>query len=121
MGGAIVNTVLVMIVVGASGAFSWLLTSAGVSSLLGKAISAIAGNKYIFLLVANLIFIFIGMFIESVAGILIVTPILLPIATHWGGPGPLWDYNGSKSGAGPYDTASRRKPIYRSSHCGDSF
>ena len=84
MGGAIVNTVLVMIVVGASGAFSWLLTSAGVSSLLGKAISAIAGNKYIFLLVANLIFIFIGMFIESVAGILIVTPILLPIATSLG-------------------------------------
>ena len=84
MGGAIVNTVLVMIVVGASGAFSWILTSAGVSSLLGKAISAIAGNKYIFLLVANLIFIFIGMFIESVAGILIVTPILLPIATSLG-------------------------------------
>lgn len=60
MGGAIVNTVLVMIVVGASGAFSWLLTSAGVSSLLGKAISAIAGNKYIFLLVANLIFILLA-------------------------------------------------------------
>ena len=76
MGGAIVNTVLVMIVVGASGAFSWLLTSSGVSS--------IASNKYIFLLVANLIFIFIGMFIESVAGILIVTPILLPIATSLG-------------------------------------
>ena len=57
------------------------------------------------------------MFIESVAGILIVTPILLPIATSWGGPGPLWDYNGSKSGAGSYDTASRGKPIYCSSHC----
>ena len=84
MGGAIVNTVLVMIVVGASGAFSWLLTSSGVSSLLGKGISSIASNKYIFLLVANLIFIFIGMFIESVAGILIVTPILLPIATSLG-------------------------------------
>ena len=55
-----------------------------IGNILGKAISAIAGNKYIFLLVANLIFIFIGMFIESVAGILIVTPILLPIATSLG-------------------------------------
>ena len=68
MGGAIVNTVLVMIVVGASGAFSWLLTSAGVSSLLGEVIGSVSTNKYIFLLIANLIFIFI----------------LLPIATSLG-------------------------------------
>lgn len=84
LGGTITNTVLVMFIVGASGAFSWLLTLGGVSSLVGKAVLSIATNKYVFLLLSNLIFIFIGCFIESCAGILIVTPILAPIAMGLG-------------------------------------
>lgn len=84
LGGAVTNTVLVLIIVSASGAFSWLLTANGVSSLLGNAIGGIANNKYLFLLVCNIIFLVIGCFIESVAGILIVTPILLPQAVALG-------------------------------------
>ena len=84
LGGALTNTVMVLIIVSASGAFSWLLTANGVSSLLGSAVGSIAGNKFMFLLICNLIFLFIGCFIESVAGILIVTPILLPQALALG-------------------------------------
>ncbi|MGI5963531.1 MAG: TRAP transporter large permease [Lawsonibacter sp.] len=84
MGGALTNTVLVLIIVSASGAFSWLLTSNGVASLLGDAVGSIATNKFVFLLISNLIFLFVGCFIESVAGILIVTPILLPQAEALG-------------------------------------
>lgn len=84
LGGALTNTVMVLIIVSASGAFSWLLTANGVSSLLGSAVGSIAGNKFVFLLISNLIFLFIGCFIESVAGILIVTPILLPQAVALG-------------------------------------
>ena len=84
LGGALTNTVMVLIIVSASGAFSWLLTANGVSSLLGSAVGSIAGNRAVFLLICNLIFLFIGCFIESVAGILIVTPILLPQAKMLG-------------------------------------
>lgn len=84
LGGALTNTVMVLIIVSASGAFSWLLTANGVASLLGKAIGSVAANKIVFLFICNLIFLFIGCFIESVAGILIVTPILLPQALALG-------------------------------------
>lgn len=84
MGGAVVNTVLVMTVIATSGAFSWLLTSSGVSKMLGNLIGEVATNKITFLILSNLILIFVGCFIETVAGILIVTPILSPIATNLG-------------------------------------
>ena len=84
LGGALVNTVMVLIIVSASGAFSWLLTSNGVASLLGRAKGSVATNRFLFLLFSNLIFLLIGCFIESVAGILIVTPILLPQALALG-------------------------------------
>lgn len=84
MGGAVINTVLVLIIVSASGAFSWLLTINGVSNLLGESIGSFATTKVIFLLLANLIFLFAGCFIESVAAILILTPILLPTALSLG-------------------------------------
>lgn len=83
-GGALVNTVMVLIICSASGAFSWLLTSNGVSSLLSNAVGSIATNKFTFLLICNIIFLIVGCFIESVAGILIVTPILLPQALALG-------------------------------------
>ncbi|GAB1485804.1 hypothetical protein MASR2M79_08510 [Aminivibrio sp.] len=84
MGGAVINTVLVLIIVSASGAFSWLLTINGVSNLLCDSIGSFATSKVVFLLLANLIFLFAGCFIESVAAILIVTPILLPTALNLG-------------------------------------
>lgn len=84
MGGAITNTVLVMLIVGVSGAFSWLLTVSGVAKLLGKLVGDVSSNQFTFLLISNVIFLIMGMFIESVAAILIITPILHPIAIGLG-------------------------------------
>jgi C4-dicarboxylate transporter DctM subunit len=84
MGGTITNTVLVMLIVAVSGAFSWLLTFSGVAKFLGTFVSSIAASQVTFLLVSNVIFFIMGMFIESVAAILIITPILHPIAMTLG-------------------------------------
>jgi len=84
LGGAITNTVLVMIIVAVSGAFSWLLTISGASSLIGKSIASFATTKILFLIVVNILLVFVGCFIETVAGILIVTPVLFPIVQSLG-------------------------------------
>jgi C4-dicarboxylate transporter DctM subunit len=84
MGGTITNTVLVMLIVAVSGAFSWLLTFSGAAKFLGTFVSGIAANAIVFLLISNVIFLIMGMFIESVAAILIITPILHPIAMSLG-------------------------------------
>ncbi|MDR0576487.1 MAG: TRAP transporter large permease [Candidatus Accumulibacter sp.] len=84
MGGTITNTVLVMLIVAVSGAFSWLLTFSGAAKFLGLFVNGIAASQFTFLLVSNVIFLVMGMFIESVAAILIITPILHPIAMSLG-------------------------------------
>ncbi|MDR1646445.1 MAG: TRAP transporter large permease [Zoogloeaceae bacterium] len=84
MGGTITNTVLVMLIVAVSGAFSWLLTFSGVAKSLGAFVSNVTAGYVTFLLVSNVIFLIMGMFIESVAAILIITPILHPIAMSFG-------------------------------------
>ena len=78
LGGSITNTAFCMIIMAASGCFSWLLVSSGASALLSKTIGTIAVNKVIFFILVNIILIFMGMFIETVCGILIITPILMP-------------------------------------------
>ncbi len=78
IGGAVTNTAFCMIIVTASGAFSWLLVMTGASDLLGSSITAISVNQLVFLLMANVILLFMGMFIETICAILIVTPILMP-------------------------------------------
>ncbi len=83
-GGAVTNSVLVLLTVSISGAFSWLLNVNGVSTLLGGLIGNVASSKVVFLIICNLVFLGVGMFIETCAGILIVTPILLPIAQQVG-------------------------------------
>jgi len=78
LGGSITNTAFCMIVMAASGCFSWLLVISGASSLMSSVIGAISVNQFVFLVLSNLIFVVIGMFIETTCGILIITPILLP-------------------------------------------
>jgi TRAP-type C4-dicarboxylate transport system permease large subunit len=45
---------------------------------------SITSDKYIFLLIINLFMLFLGCFIESIAGLLIIMPIILPVALQLG-------------------------------------
>lgn len=83
-GGAITNTILVMLMIAVSGAFSWVLTIEGVAKLVGNFIYSISSNRYVFLILVNLLLLFMGCFFETCAAILIVTPILYPIAMDFG-------------------------------------
>lgn len=81
---AVNTTCLVLLIVAASGAFSWLITFEGVSELIGSMIAVLPGGRVVFLLVSVMILLFMGFFIEAVANVLIFTPIFLPIATEFG-------------------------------------
>ena len=81
---AVNTTCLVLLIVAASGAFSWLITFEGVSELIGSMIAVLPGGRVVFLLGSVMILLFMGFFIEAVANVLIFTPIFLPIATEFG-------------------------------------
>lgn len=64
--------------------FGRLLTLEQVPNNLASFISGISSNKFIILLLINVFLIFVGMFMETIASIIILTPILLPVVTGLG-------------------------------------
>lgn len=68
----------ITVVVGAS-LFAWVLTYEKVDQMVLYAFFSITNNKYVILLLINLLLLFLGMFIEVVAAIMITLPILMPI------------------------------------------
>tara|TARA_R110001599_G_scaffold62921_3_gene175192 strand:- start:2673 stop:3956 length:1284 start_codon:yes stop_codon:yes gene_type:complete len=70
----------ILILVVMAGGFGRLLTIAQVPNDLATAISGISSDPLVVLLLINLLLIVIGMFMETIASIIILTPLLLPVA-----------------------------------------
>ena len=77
-------TAIVFFVIATSSAFSWLLTSERIPETIAQVILGISDNTVIILLAINLLLLIFGVFLETNAIILLVTPILLPIAAAIG-------------------------------------
>lgn len=78
------TTASVLFIVTAAAIFAWLLTVSQAAPLLSNAILGITQNKWVFLLLANILILFVGCFIDTIAAITILVPILLPIAVKLG-------------------------------------
>ncbi|MCZ4311301.1 TRAP transporter large permease [Vibrio atlanticus] len=78
----LVSTVL--IIVGASISFGRILTIERIPSLITEFILGITENKILILLCINLLLLVIGTFLETLAAIVILTPILLPVTASIG-------------------------------------
>ena len=74
----------VMIIIGTASVFSWLIANQGVPRILGGFLRGISGSAVMYLLVVNILLLIVGMFMESVSAILILMPILMPIAISYG-------------------------------------
>lgn len=78
------NTTMIMFVVGAANLFGWILTNAQVPHMLALAFADITSNPLIFMLLVNVLLLFIGTLINASAAVVILTPILLPVAQSMG-------------------------------------
>lgn len=77
-----VSSAVVMFVIGLSAPFAWFMTHENLPAMIANAIiGAFSGNRIILLLIVNLILLFLGMFLETQSIILLITPILAPMAT----------------------------------------
>ena len=77
-------TATVMFVVAAASIFGWMLTATGVTAALAQWVLAFTKEPWVFLLLANLLMLFVGCFLEPTAAITILVPLLLPIAAQLG-------------------------------------
>jgi len=71
---------VVMIVVAMATAFGWLVSYLQIPKMLTDAIFSFSTNKFVILIIMNILLLFLGAFLNMVSIILIMTPILLPIA-----------------------------------------
>lgn len=74
---------ILCIICGAA-AFSWLVTMLGMTQALSDALVSFTSNKYVMLLIVNIAFLIIGMFMEALAAMTITLPFLVPLMGVYG-------------------------------------
>ena len=74
----------VLIIVGPAKAFGELMSLMDVPLMIGEVLSDITENPFVLLMIICAILIFTGMFLESIAQIILLTPLMLPIAVGLG-------------------------------------
>jgi tripartite ATP-independent transporter DctM subunit len=78
------TTATIMMIIAASSAFAWIMTSNQVAKDFADVLLGITDNPIVLLLTINLIILLIGCFMETLAAITILVPVLLPIAVVLG-------------------------------------
>ncbi|MCB8839832.1 TRAP transporter large permease [Aurantimonas sp. VKM B-3413] len=78
------TTAVVLFIVGAAAIFAWILTSNRVPEHFAGLILGVSENWIVVLLLINLILLVVGCFMETVAAITILVPVLLPVAEKVG-------------------------------------
>ncbi len=67
----------IMVLVGMANVFAYILTKEQIPQMVADAMLSLTSNKYIILILINLLLVFVGMFMETIAAILILFPVLL--------------------------------------------
>jgi len=78
------TTASVLFIVTAASVFAWLLTTTQAAQMLSEAILSVTQSQWVFLLMVNVLILIVGCFIDTVAAITILVPILLPIVMELG-------------------------------------
>ena len=78
------TTSTVLFIVAAASIFGWMLTATGVTAAIGQWVLGVTDEPWKFLLLANLLMLFVGCFLEPTAAITILVPILVPICQQLG-------------------------------------
>lgn len=77
-------TASVLIIIGMSNAFAWVLTVDGLPIRLAEWMAAQNFNAVTFLITVNVFLLIFGIFIEPLPGVMVLVPILAPVAAHLG-------------------------------------
>ena len=81
---SVISSAVIMFIIANAGLFAFLITRAGVPDAIGAWLSEVLKSPGWFLLGVNAALFVIGMFIETSAAIIVLAPILVPVARHFG-------------------------------------
>jgi len=81
---SVISSAVIMFIIANAGLFAFLITRAGVPEAIGHWLESVLKSPGMFLLGVNAALFVIGMFIETSASIIVLAPILAPVAQHFG-------------------------------------
>jgi tripartite ATP-independent transporter DctM subunit len=79
-----ISSSVILFIIANAGLFAFLITRAGVPDAIGTWLTSVLDSPFWFLLGVNAALFVIGMFIETSASIIVLAPILAPVAAHFG-------------------------------------
>ena len=75
---------IITLMIGLSSIMSWVMAFTGLPDLIANGILSLTGNKYVILILMNIILLIVGTFMDPTPAVLIFTPIFLPICKTFG-------------------------------------
>ncbi len=78
------TTSVVMLLIGASSAMSWIMTMSNIPQTVSAGLLSLSDNPYVIFLIINAMLLLVGCFMDMTPAILIFTPILLPVVKEMG-------------------------------------
>ncbi|QJC57515.1 C4-dicarboxylate TRAP transporter large permease protein DctM [Polaromonas vacuolata] len=81
---SVISSAVIMFIIANAGLFAFLITRAGVPEAIGLWLQDVLQSPFYFLIGVNATLFLIGMFIETGAAIIVLAPILAPVAMHFG-------------------------------------
>ena len=79
-----ITSAVIMFLIGAAQFFGWVMTSLNIPSMVSKAMLSICSTKIVFLMVINILYLICGMLMETSTIILLVVPLVFPVAQQFG-------------------------------------
>ncbi len=70
----------ILVIIAFANLFGWILAAEDIPGVVARAIIRITDNPFIILLMINILFLIVGCFMETLASVVLLTPILLPLA-----------------------------------------
>jgi C4-dicarboxylate transporter, DctM subunit len=80
---SVISSAVIMFIIANAGVFAYMITRAGIPEAVGVWLTEILRSPAWFLLGVNVTLFVIGMFIETSAAIIVLAPILVPVAMHF--------------------------------------
>ena len=81
---SVISSAVIMFIIANAGLFAFIITRAGIPDAIGQWLTSVLTSPALFLIGVNIALFVIGMFIETSAAIIVLAPILTPVAIYFG-------------------------------------
>ncbi len=79
MVGSIKTSAIIMIIIGCSGVFGWVLANWKIPETIATGVLSVSSNKFVIMFLVSVIVLIAGVFMETSSAVIILTPVFLPL------------------------------------------